>query len=78
MRENYVSVSCAEGHSPNVDDLCEAMFIEGARMLGIPYNAPLSVEDQEKILLAACSLGNRLALLLEIGNAIECEQTLGN
>jgi hypothetical protein len=78
MRENCVSVSCAEGCSPNVEDLCEAMFIEGARVLGIAFDAPLSLEAQEKILQAAYSLGERLAILLEIGSEIECESELGN
>jgi hypothetical protein len=78
MRENSVSVSWAEGHSPNVEDLCEAMLIEGARVLGFAFDAPLSLEAQEKILQAAYSLGERLAILLEIGSEIECASELGN
>jgi hypothetical protein len=74
MQENRVSVSCAEGHSPNVEDLCEAMFIEGARILGVAFGAPLSLEAQEKILRAAYSLSERLAILMEIGSAVECEE----
>jgi hypothetical protein len=78
MQENRVSVSCAEGHSPSVEDLCEAMLIEGARVLGIAFDAPLSLEAQQKILWAAYSLSERLALLLEIGGAVECESELRN
>jgi len=79
MLENYVSVFCAEGHSPNVDDLVEAMFLEGARVLGlVASDAPVSVEAQQKILLAAASLTDRLAFLLENGSEIKPELERGN
>jgi len=78
MQKNRVSVSCAEGHSPNVEDLVEAMFIEGARMLGFDFDAPISVDAQEKIVQAANSLGEKLAILLELTSDIEREPLLGN
>jgi hypothetical protein len=78
MQKNRVSVCFAEGDSPDVEDLCEAMFIEGARVLGIAFDAPLSLEAQKKILQAACSLGERLAVLLEVGGEIERASELGN
>jgi hypothetical protein len=71
-------VSCADGHSPDVEDLCQAMFIEGARVLGFDFGAPMSLEAQEKIAQAAYSLGERLAILLEIGNEVKCEPELAN
>ncbi len=78
MQKNRISVFCAEGHSPDIEDLCQAMFIEGARVLGFAFDAPLSLEAQEKILQAANFLGERLGILLEMYNEIEHESELGN
>jgi len=78
MRENLVSMSCAEGQSPNVEDLCVAMFIEGARVLGVSFNAPMSLDAQEKILQAAHSLREKLALLLEFQGDLEPLSELPN
>jgi hypothetical protein len=78
MQENYVSVSCVDGHSPNIDDLCVAMFLEGARILGITFDAPISVDDQAKILQAANSLGEKLAILLECQDDLQPVAELGN
>ena len=72
------SISSAEGRSPNVEDLCVAMFLEGARVLGVALNAPISIDDQEKILRAANALGERLALLLDFQAAAEPESGLPN
>ncbi|MGO9607193.1 MAG: hypothetical protein ACLQAT_28005 [Candidatus Binataceae bacterium] len=71
-------MSCAEGHSPNLEDLCEAMFIEGARVLGFAFDAQISVEAQKKILRAANSLVEKLTILLEIRGEIERQSELGN
>jgi hypothetical protein len=76
--ESRIVVSCAEGHSPEVEDLCEAMFIEGARVLGYAYDAPIPLEAQEKILQAANSLVEKLAVLLAINGNIQTEERLGN
>jgi hypothetical protein len=80
MPANLVSMSDAYGQLPNVDDLCVAMFLEGARLLGIKDDAPMSLDAQAKILEAAASLGERLAVLLEIQGDHESarEPELGN
>jgi hypothetical protein len=71
-------MSSAEGPSPNVEDLCVAMFLEGARVLGAKLHAPISLDDQAKILQAAHALGEKLALLLEFQCAAEPESELPN
>ena len=71
MRENCVSVSCAEGHSLGIEDLCIAMFIEGARVLGFTVDSPISLDAQKKILQAASSLSEKLAVLLEFHSDIK-------
>ena len=78
MRENCVSVSCAEGHSLSIEDLCIAMFIEGARVLGITFDAPVSLDAQKKILQAASSLSEKLAFLLEFHSDINPVSEIGN
>ncbi|MGO9603976.1 MAG: hypothetical protein ACLQAT_11345 [Candidatus Binataceae bacterium] len=78
MRENRISMWCAEGRSPNLEDLCEAMFIEGARALGFAFDAQISVEAQEKILQAANSLAEKLSILVEIRGEIERKSKHGN
>jgi hypothetical protein len=79
MPANLVSMPHAYSQ-PNVDDLCVAMFLEGARLLGIKDNAPMSLDAQARILEAAASLGERLAVLLEMqgGDESERELELGN
>jgi len=54
------------------------MFIEGARILGISFDQPISLEAQQKIMQAASSLSEKLAVLLEITGETECELELGN
>lgn len=71
-------MSSAEADSTNVDDLCVAMFLEGARVLGAKLNAPISFDDQAKILQAANALGEKLAFLLEFQCAAEPESELPN
>ena len=78
MRENCEPVYRGEGHSPNVEDLCEAMFIEGARVLGFTLDAPITVDAQQKIVQAANFLSEKLAILLEILGEAEPELELGN
>jgi hypothetical protein len=72
------SMSSAEGRSANVEDLCVAMFLEGARMLGAKLNAPISLDDQAKILRAANALGEKLAFLLAFQSAATLESELPN
>jgi hypothetical protein len=79
MPSNSISMFHAEGYSPNIDDLCVAMFLEGARVLGITSDAPMSLDAQAKILEAAASLGEKLAALLEMqGDESGVEAELGN
>jgi hypothetical protein len=78
MIQNRVPVSRDEDHSPDIEDLCEAMFIEGARVLGFTLDAPISPDAREKILRAANSLGEKLMILLAILAAAEPELELGN
>jgi hypothetical protein len=79
MQENFVSMTCAEGQSPNIEDLCVAMFIEGARVLGIDFHAPMALDAQEKILQAAAhALREKLALLLEFQGDLEPLSELPN
>jgi hypothetical protein len=76
--QSRVSVLCTEGRSPDVEDLCEAMFIEGARILGYAFDAPIPIEAQELIQQAAASLAEKLAILVAIKGAIEQDSNLGN
>lgn len=46
--------------------LCQAMFIEGARVLGYALHSPMPREAQEKVHLAASLLVERLQSLLEL------------
>ena len=79
MRGNSISTYYDAAQSPNIDDLCVAMFLEGARVLGINSDAPMSLDAQAKILEAAASLGEKLAALLEMqGDDAEFEPELGN
>jgi hypothetical protein len=78
MQKNRMSVSCAAGHSPGVEDLCQAMFIEGARVLGFDFDLPISLEAQAKILQAVNSLCEKLAVLLEMSDELTHELEIGN
>ena len=44
--------------------LCQAMFIEGARLLGFAGEAPMPREVQEQVFLAATLVADGLWLLL--------------
>ena len=78
MIENRVPASRDEDHSPDIEDLCEAMFIEGARVLGFTLDAPISSDAQQKIQRAANSLGEKLGILLAILAEAEPEFEFGN
>lgn len=45
--------------------LCQAMFIEGARVLGFAGEAPMPREVQEQVFLAATLVADGLGLLLQ-------------
>jgi hypothetical protein len=66
VRGDFILMSPTERYSPDIEDLCVAMFLEGARMLGVSSNAPMSLEAQARILEAAASLGEKLAILLQL------------
>ena len=46
-------------------ELCQAMFIEGARVLGFAGEAPMPREVQEQVFLAATLIADGLGLLLQ-------------
>ena len=68
MQKQNVSKTDTESYLHSAGDLCKAMFIEGARVLGFSLNAPIPREAQERILLAAGLIANGLAALLD-GNS---------
>jgi hypothetical protein len=49
----------------SLGELCEAMFIEGARVLGFAGEAPMPREVQEQVFLAATLVADGLGLLLQ-------------
>jgi hypothetical protein len=72
-------MSPIERYSPDVEDLCVAMFLEGARMLGVSSDSPMSLEAQARILEAAASLGEKLAMLLQMqSHESGAEPEIGN
>jgi len=54
------------------------MFIEGARVLGFTVDSPISLDAQKKILQAASSLSEKLAVLLEFHSDIKPVSEIGN
>ena len=57
----------------SLGDICQAMFIEGARVLGFAGEAPMPREVQERVFLAATLMADGLGLLLEAENDDEQE-----
>ena len=57
----------------SLERLCQAMFIEGARVLGFAGEAPLPREVQEQVFLAVTLMADGLGLLLEAENDDEQE-----
>ena len=57
----------------SLGDLCQAMFIEGARVLGFTGEAPMPREVQERVFLAATLVADGLGLLLQDENDDEQE-----
>jgi len=49
----------------SLGELCQAMFIEGARVLGFAAEAPMPREFQEQVFLAATLVADGLGLLLQ-------------
>jgi hypothetical protein len=79
LEDRVPSAVCAEDHSADIEDLCEAMFLEGARVLGFAFgDQPISLDAQEKIRQAANALSEKLTLLAQMQRAVQCETELGN
>jgi hypothetical protein len=79
MLEDQVFESFTDSDAPGVEDLCDAMFLEGARFLGFAFaEQPMPLEAQEKIQQAANALSEKLMLLTKMQKAVQCETELGN
>ena len=57
----------------NLGDLCQAMFIEGARVLGHTGKAPMPREVQKQVFLAVTLMADGLGLLLQTESDAEQE-----
>jgi hypothetical protein len=78
VQNNEVALTSAEDNSSNVAEVCRAMFIEGARVLGFTFDTPLPLDAQAQILEAASSMVEGLGILLKIQSSMEREPELGN
>jgi hypothetical protein len=67
-----------ENTSPDLGYLSDAMFIAGARTLGLGLNDVIPPEAQEKIIEAAALLVERLRETLEMTASRGEERELGN
>ena len=61
----------------SLGDLCQAMFIEGARVLGFAGEAPMPREVQEKVFLAVTLMADGLGQLLEAENDDDEQELAG-
>ena len=74
--ENRISVKPHLPTDPvSLGDLCQAMFIEGARVLGYAGEAPMPREVQEQVFLAVTLMADGLGLLLQTDDDPEQELT---
>ena len=72
--ENRISTKLQVPSDPvSLGDLCQAMFIEGARVLGFAGEASMPREVQEQVFLAVTLMADGLGLLLEAENDDEQE-----
>ena len=78
MAEKLLTLVSVPERAPTVEDLCHAMFIEGARLLGFARTNQIPIEAQEKILIAAGHIVEGLTNLLGVQSNAECETELGN
>ena len=60
MQFPSVPASNKEGRSLDLEDLCEAMFIEGSRTLGFDFTDEIPLAAQGQIMKAAAQLAERL------------------
>ena len=64
--DNRISTKPPLPNDPvSLGELCQAMFIEGARVLGFAGEAPMPREVQEQVFLAATLVADGLGLLLQ-------------
>jgi len=64
--DNHISTKPPRPTDPvSLGELCQAMFIEGARVLGFAGEAPMPREVQEQVFLAATLVADGLGLLLQ-------------
>jgi len=75
MQFPSVPASNKEDRSPDLGDLCEAMFIEGSRTLGFDFTDEIPPAAQGKIMKAAARpaerLGNMISIQASAGNSAE-------
>ena len=76
MQKDSLSKKDTENRLFNPGEVCKAMFIEGARVLGFTLEAPIPREAQEQILLAAGLIADGLAALLDSDREAEPEGQL--
>ena len=76
MQKQNMSKTDSESYLHTAGDLCKAMFIEGARVLGFSLDAPIPREAQERILLAAGLIANGLAALLDGPNSTDPKEDM--
>ena len=75
--ENHISTNLQVTNDPvSLGDLCQAMFIEGARVLATPRRRSYRRKFQEQILLAAVMIGDGLEWLLQSQYGTEQESTM--
>ena len=65
MQKHNSSKRDTENRLFDPGEVCKAMFIEGARVLGFNLEAPIPREAQEQILLAARLIADGLTALLD-------------
>jgi hypothetical protein len=75
--ENRSSTKPHPSDPVSLGDICQAMFIEGARVLGYTGEAPMPREVQEQVFLAVTLMADGLGLLLEAENDDDEEELAG-
>jgi hypothetical protein len=78
MSVSSVPLFTIEGHSLDVGFICDAMFVAGARALGIDLNDEIPADAQEKILEAAGILAEGLREILRMADGRGHVRELGN
>ena len=72
--ENHIGSKPQFPNDPvSLGDLCQAMFVEGARVLGYTGEAPMPREVQEQVFLAVTLMADGLGLLRQTEDDAEQE-----